>query len=76
MLFVCQPKILHEALFSVSLNYFNSFLTPKEKLKTIGLCNIFGRQTKRALWYVMVLSVVVNRPFYSCGLGALAFERT
>ena len=54
MLFVCHPKILLEALFSVSLNYFNSFnfnsiltflegiLTPKRNWKPSAYAKFLG----------------------------------
>ena len=56
MLFVCQPKILHEALFSVSLNYFNSFLTPKRNLKQSAYATFLGDKQKEhygMLWYFL-----------------------
>ena len=59
MLFVCHPKILHTHCFQFLLGHFNS----QEKLKTM-LTQNFGVKNK-ALWYVMVFSLVVNQGLFT-----------
>ena len=53
MRYVCHPKILHKNCLHLNI------LTPKRNWRQC-LCKILGRRTKRALWYVMVFSGVVN----------------
>ena len=55
MLFVSYPKILHKHCFQFLLG---PFLLPRET-ENYAYANL-GGDKQRALWYVMVFSVVVN----------------
>ena len=57
MLFVCHPKILHRHCFQILLGHFNS----QEKKTEDNAYAKFWGDKQRALGYVMVFSVVVNR---------------
>ena len=55
MLFVCHPKILHKHCFQFLLGPFK---LPRET-EDNAYAKFWGDK-QRALWYVMVFSVVVN----------------
>ena len=60
MLFVCYPKILHKHCFQFLLG---PFLLQRENENSLLCSGKFfggGGDKQRALWYVMVFTVVVN----------------